>query len=211
MRRLICGAIAVALFCLAADAVRANTIQVTFTGLAAGPGSDTSFNYDAQLAATSPAIAGLGQGVSGEYDHFTIFDFAGFDGAAYDATKWNLVVTNVGPAAFLQAPTDSAGVQNITFEWIGGAKIAPPGQALGSFALYSVYNSTTLGIYSSEDVEDPDGSATNFGFQRSGHTALTTVASVPLPATAGSGLLLLSGLGGMGGLRRLNGRRSVVA
>jgi len=34
---------------------------------------------------------------------------------------------------------------------------------------------------------------------------------LPLPATANMGLILLGGLGGIGGLRRLNSRRSVVA
>jgi len=207
MRRFFCAIVCMALLCFLAPDVRANSILMnvgspTITG--SGP-----FTWSYDVTVTSNSFVSLG-------DFFVIVDFSGyvplseFAPAGWTASTAPVVgVPDLGnPGNFeifgtssaVSVP-DNAGIPDLVFTYTGSGAFT--GSA-GPFGAKSVYDRKGSGNLMATDHSASDP------LVRVVNSDVASVPVAPLPSTAGLGLLLLGGLGGVGGIRRLNSRRTLA-
>jgi hypothetical protein len=204
MNRVIYSVIAVALLAFVTPNARANSIlYVSSTPVGGGAGT---WNYTVQVAGPSEVQNG---------DFFVILDFGGYLGGSISAPAGWIASVEAQTAAFttntgtITPVPDSSSIWNLRFTWNGGAALSA-GTYSGFKAATSIGGPPTLSSIVSKDHSTVIAGVTQ------GNSSPAVVPGpqpgplpVPLPSTASMGLLLLGGLGGMGGIRRL-GRRNVV-
>jgi len=209
MRRLICGAIAVALMCLLAGRAMADTVTYSTSGSFGGP--------DAILGGTALQIGGVGGATltfapaSGGFTSFPISVLPG----QTTVTLGTFTLTTANTSLLSLSAGDTFTV-NIFQTPPGGPPGSSTAQVQGTVAIGSggevVFNFAPNPLLIGSDLYTFE-THYDISTQTAVGTAVLNVhvQAVPLPSTAGVGLVLLGGMGGLGGLRRLNGRRSAVA
>lgn len=168
MRKVHTGVLA-GISALAAAGVAHASFIPTFGGTTAGPGSDTTFNYDLVFSTSgTPAVQELRTG-----DFLTIYDIPGFVSATPPA-NFSASVQNIGVTAFGTAPGDDAGLPNVTFRYTGAAPITVDSVFAGA---QIVSNFAGLGqdYFTGQTTRTSDSTAI-------GHIGLVTV-PIPEPGT----------------------------
>ncbi|MBZ5585183.1 MAG: PEP-CTERM sorting domain-containing protein [Acidobacteriia bacterium] len=175
------------------------SIIPTFVSMTNLGGGVFAYNYDVFVESPGERLqmtttAGVGGVPSAGFDnHFTFFDFLGYVPGSASCSgsavcgDFAVNVSNVGPSAYQQLPTDSSSLPNVTWTY-NSSSTTPPGSYLGRYTL----DSTAGGLgtiqfvaQSTKDTGLQDGTVTGNIVNTVGPGSL-----VPEPAT-----LFLLGLG----------------
>lgn len=167
-----------------------------------------AYTYQIDVQAPDQEIAPSATGPAGTYNnHFTFIDFLGLTGTP---TSTGLVassfsapsITATGPAAFNQAPTDSASISNVTWTYTGSGIIAP-GTTLGTVTLVSTY-STAANAYQQFEGQATKSTGISAGTVTGNSALIVGPSAVPEPGT----ILLMSGaIAGLALIRRRKATR----
>jgi len=179
----------------------ADTITPQFTSVAADGGGLFVWTYEIAEDANGLVQTGAVPGASTDFnnpgstvaDYFTIYDFAGFTGAAdvVSPAGWAFEALPVGATDTHVSPTDNGGLVNLVWYYIGGSPTPGP-FVLGGFSAKSTFGDlNNSGEFTSEDTQQggPNDGQTSASI---GRIAVPT-GIVPEPASL---LLLGTGLAG---------------
>jgi hypothetical protein len=200
IKSLLTGIVGLGIISASAGAARASIVP-SLTSITPLGGSTSRWSYEGSLNPAEKVVAG---------DSFTIYDFTGFvSGSDLEPAGWSFNSSNTGltPTGLLPLVnipggiTDSSGIPNLTWTYIGSAAIAGPAD-LGAFSAVSLYDSTKLTPFSSETTEQAGFTAgskvDNFGWT-----------ATPAPVTPEPCTLALLGLGAAPlALRRRRSRKA---
>jgi hypothetical protein len=192
------GALLSAAALLAGNAVKADIIPVFNVATPTSGGCE--FSYSVEIPTNTRVNTG---------DYFTIYDFNGYiAGSAFAPADWDISVQATGIDVPGQVGiTDSAGVDNITFTYVGVATIFGPVNpvgGVGAFGAESINCDTKgLGQYAAFSHKQNPGQPDNNTEQgNQGH--LVTPAAIP---EASSLMLLVPGLVPLGIMLRRRVRK----
>src|SRR5688572_6169185 len=155
---------------LAAAGVAQASLLPVFGGTAAGPGANTTFNYDLSFATAGGPGAPVERLETGDF--VTIYDIPGFVSATAPA-NFSVSTQNLGVNAPGTAPNDDAALTNVTFRFTGASPVGsdtvfPGANIVSSFGFVGSDN------FTSQTHRFPDGSLV-------GHIGTVAVPAVPEP------------------------------
>jgi len=197
LKRLVVPAAVASLGLFAASTVKAESVLVDVGSPIVSP-AGSNFKWSYNVSVTSSATVQ-------KDDFFVIVDFTGFvAGTNFQPANWAFTTETVttpitGISGTVSASGDSSTV-NLRWTYTGGVTLGP-GIPLGTFGAESTQNKRAPGVLLAQDHNFNPGSASD-GLIDVNSQSIDVPAAVPLPASAGLGLVLLAGLGGATVLRR---------
>jgi MYXO-CTERM domain-containing protein len=149
-------------------------------------GSDFKWTYKVEVDAVQKVLTG---------DYFTIYDFAGFTGAAGAPAGWALLTAPLGSTPGSVLPDDDGGLLNLTWTRTGGTVTGP--EDLGLFWANSAYSEITTDNFTGSAHRVSNGSG------------IANIGTVDVPSgTPEPCSMALLGLGALPLLRGMRRRRA---
>jgi hypothetical protein len=168
----------------AGSAARAESIIVVFLGqLPVG-----QYNYNATVA------EGASNSRVETGDFFTIYDFEGYNGVHGEPVDWAFSAQNLGinPPTIPLPISDNPFLPNLTWQYTGLTPIDAVASLGNFFAQSTVLTENPFGTYAGADHQEQLVGPFTGQYLPSGNNGFTTVPnSVPVPASAWAGLVLL--------------------
>jgi len=191
------GALLTAAAMFMGTAVKADIIPLFNVSTPTGGGCE--FSYNVSISSGSRVNTG---------DYFTIYDFNGYiAGSAFAPADWDISVQNTGITPGSQIVVDDAGVENITFTYIGAATLFGPINPVGGVGAFGAESTLCvekpLGQYAGESHKHNPGNPDDNTLQGN-QGFLVTPAAIPETSSL---MLLVPGLVPLGIMLRRRARK----